>query len=363
MLSVVLADGLNLGLKKMASSAATHTHWQLLRVARWHVEDDAYERALARIVEAQAELSLARVWGDGLTASSDGQFFAAGGTGEAMNRVNARYGSEPGLKAYAHLSDQFAPFAVRTIPATAHEAPFILDGLLGCEAGRRVREHYADTGGFTDHVFAACAVLGYAFAPRIRDLPDHRLYAFAPKSAHPEVRPLIAARVRTDLIERNWPDVLRLAASMALGAVVPSTILRKLASYPRQNELALALREVGRVERSLFLLRWIADADLQRRTQMGLNKGEAHHALKRAISIGRRGEIRDRSSEGQHHRMAGLNLLAAAIIHWNTRQLGRLVSDLAAKGRPPDPALLPHLSPLGWEHINLTGEYRWPTKP
>ena len=176
------------------------------------------------------------------------------------------------------------------------------------------------------------------------------------------MRPLIAARVRTDLIERNWPDLLRLAASMSLGAVVPSVILRKLASYPRQNELAAALREVGRVERSVFLLRWIADADLQRRAQMGLNKGEAHHALKRAISLGRRGEIRDRSSEGQHHRMAGLNLLAAAVIHWNTRQLGHVVRELAAAGQPPDPALLAHVSPLGWEHILLTGEYRWRAK-
>jgi len=360
LLSVVLADGVNLGLKKMAASTGIHTHWQLLRIARWHVEDDAYERALAMITEAQATLPMARVWGTGLTASSDGQFFPAGGAGEAMNLVNARYGNEPGIKAYAHLSDQFAPFAIRTIPATAHEAPFILDGLLGSEAGRRVREHYADTGGFTDHIFAACSILGYSFAPRIRDLPDKRLYAFEPNAAHPSVRPLVAARIRIDLIERNWPDILRLAASMALGAVVPSVILRKLASYPRQNELALALREVGRVERSLFLLRWIADADLQRRAQMGLNKGEAHHALKRAIAFNRRGEIRDRSTEGQHHRMAGLNLTAAAIIHWNTRQLGHIVAALAAAGQAPDPALLPHVSPLGWEHINLTGEYRWP---
>lgn len=362
LLSAVLADGLNLGLKKMAASAATHTHWQLLRIARWHVEEDAYDRALGLIVEAQAALPMARVWGEGLTASSDGQFFPAGGAGEAMNLINARYGSEPGIKAYTHISDQFAPFAVHTIPATAHEAPFILDGLLGNEAGRRVREHYADTGGFTDHVFAACSILGYTFAPRIRDLPDKRLHAFEPNAAPRSVRPLIAARVRTDLIERNWPDLLRLAASMSLGAVVPSVILRKLASYPRQNELASALREVGRVERSLFLLRWIADADLQRRAQMGLNKGEAHHALKRAISLGRRGEIRDRSSEGQHHRMAGLNLLAAAVIHWNTRQLGRLVGELSAAGQPPDPALLTHVSPLGWEHILLTGEYRWRAK-
>ena len=46
-LSVVLADGLNLGLEKVAASIATRIHWQLLRVARWHVEDDA-RRARAR---------------------------------------------------------------------------------------------------------------------------------------------------------------------------------------------------------------------------------------------------------------------------------------------------------------------------
>ena len=324
------------------------------------MEDEAYKRALAAIVKAQGSLPFARVWGAGQTSSSDGQFFPAGGPGEAMNVVNARYQNEPGIKAYSHLNDQFAPFAVDTIPATAHEAPYILDGLLGCDAGRRVREHYADTGGFTDHVFAACSMLGYRFAPRIRDLPDKRLYAFEPNRASATIRPLIAARVRADLIERNWPDLLRLAASMALGTVKPSAILRKLAAYPRQNELALALREVGRLERTLFLLRWITDAALQRHAQLGINKGEAHHALKRAIALGRRGEIRDRSAEGQHHRMAGLNLVAAAIIHWNTRQLGQLVAERTIAGHAPDPALLPHVSPLGWEHIHLTGEYRWP---
>ena len=60
--------------------------------------------------------------------------------------------------------------------------------------------------------------------------------------------------------------------------------------------------------------------------------------------------------------MAGLNLLAAAVIHWNTRQLGRLVAELAAAGQAPDPALLPHVSPLGWEHVLLTGEHHWRPK-
>ena len=102
-----------------------------------------------------------------------------------MNLVNARYGSEPGLKAYTHVSDRFGPCATQTIPATVpatvNEAPYILDGLLMTRAGRRIREQCADSGGFTDHVFAVTSLLGYRFIPRIRDLPSKRLHVFEPR--------------------------------------------------------------------------------------------------------------------------------------------------------------------------------------
>ncbi|NTJ35884.1 transposase [Agrobacterium rhizogenes] len=242
------------------------------------------------------------------------------------------------------------------IPATAHEAPYILDGLLQNDTGRQIREHYIDTGGFTDHVFAICSVQGFRFAPRIRDLPDKRIYAPTPNRVPPSLQPLIRGRINIRSIRENWPDILRLATSMVAGTVVPSQILRKLAAYPRQNSLALALREVLRLERSIFMLYWLCDIDLQRRVQIGLNKGEAHHALKRAVSFKRRGEIRDRTSEGQKHRIAGLNLLTAIIIYWNTWKLGEIVAEQIAAGELIDPSLLPHASPLGWEHITLTRE-------
>jgi len=360
LMNVILAEGINLGLRKMADATNTHTFWELIRIGRWYVEGEAYDRALAMVIEAQAALPMTRFWGVGTSASSDGQFFAATEQGEAMNLVNAKYGNAPGLKAYSHVSDQYAPFATQVIPATASEAPYILDGLLMNDAGRHIREQFADTGGFTDHVFAACAILGYRFAPRIRDLPSKRLYAFNPSAAPAHLRALIGGKINQAMIERNWPDILRIAATIAAGSIAPSQILRKLASYPRQNELATALREVGRVERTLFMIDWILDAELQRRAQIGLNKGEAHHALKRAISFHRRGEIRDRSAEGQHYRIAGMNLLAAIIIFWNTMKLGEVVASQKSEGKLLSPDLLAHVSPLGWEHINLTGEYRWP---
>ena len=333
-----------------------------MRLSRWHVEGEAMDRALAMVIEAQARLPMATFWGPGTTASSDGQFFPTTRQGEAMNLVNARYGNEPGLKAYTHVSDRFGPFATQIIPATVNEAPYILDGLLMNETGRRIREQYADTGGFTDHVFAVTSILGYRFVPRIRDLPSKRIYVFEPPACPKELRGLIGGKLRQSLIASNWPDIVRLGATLAAGTVAPSLILRKLAAYPRRNDLAAALREVGRIERTLFMIDWALDPAMQRRAQIGLNKGESHHALKNALRIGRQGEIRDRSTEGQHYRMAGLNLLAAIVIYWNTARLGEAVARRTRAGLPVAPELLSHTSPLGWGHLLLNGEYRWPKR-
>ncbi len=362
LLNVLLAEGLNLGLSKMAGATNTHDFFQLSRLSRWHVESEAMTRALAMVIEGQSALPMARFWGAGQTASSDGQFFPTTRQGEAMNLINAKYGHEPGLKAYTHISDQFGPFATQTIPATVNEAPYILDGLLMTGAGQKIREQYADTGGFTDHVFAVTALLGFQFIPRIRDLPSKRLYLFDPASCPKELKGLIGGKIRQSLIAANWPDILRSVATMASGAMPPSQLLRKFASYPRQHELAVTLREIGRVERTLFIIDWLLDADKQRRAQIGLNKGEAHHALKNALRIGRQGEIRDRTSEGQHFRMAGLNLLAAIVIYWNTKHLGQAVANRRREGMDCSANLLAHISPLGWAHILLTGEYRWPKR-
>ena len=118
------------------------------------------------VIEAQARLPMAVFRGPGTTASSDGQFFPTTRQGEAMNLVNARYGNEPGLRAYTHVSDRFGPFATQIITATAGEAPYILDGLLMNETGRHVRERYADTGSFTPETRAAAGLKGCATDPR-----------------------------------------------------------------------------------------------------------------------------------------------------------------------------------------------------
>lgn len=83
------------------------------------------------------------------------------------------------------------------------------------------------------------------------------------------------------------------------------------------------------------------------------------HALARAVFLNRFGEIRDRSFENERYRAIGLNLVVAAIVLWNTVYLELAVQALKDSMKEVDDSLLPHLSALGWEHINLTGDNIW----
>lgn len=359
LLTAILADAINLGLTKMAESCPGTTYARLSWLQAWHIREETYDAALAELVNAQFRHPFAAWWGDGTTASSDGQRFRAGGRGEAAGQVNARYGSEPGVLFYTHLSDQYAPFHTQVINTTVRDATYVLDGLLHHESDLQIVEHSTDTAGFTDHVFGLMHLLGFRFAPRIRDLPDKRLYIPGETKRYPTLAGLIGGTLNVKLVRAHWDEVLRLAASIRQGTVTASLMLRKLGSYPRQNGLAVALRELGRIERTLFTLDWLQHVELRRDVQRRLNKGEAKNALARAVFFNRLGEVRDRRFENQRYRASGLNLVVAAIILWNTTYLERAVAGLAAHGHVVDEALLPHLSPLGWEHINLTGDYLW----
>jgi TnpA family transposase len=359
LLTAILADAINLGLNRMADACPGTSLSRLSWIADWHVRDETYSKGLAEIVNYHRQQPFAGHWGEGTTSSSDGQRFRAGGGGEARGEVNARYGNDPGATFYTHVSDQYSPFHTKVINATIRDATHVLDGLLYHESDLRIEEHYTDTAGFTDHVFALCHLLGYRFAPRIRDLADKRLATIEKPTHYPALEGLIGTALNTKQITTHWDEILRLATSIQQGTVTASLMLRKLGAYPRQNGLALALREVGRLERSLFTLQYLKDVELRRRIHVGLNKGEARNALARAVFFNRLGELRDRTYENQRHRASGLNLVVAAIVLWNTVYIERAVKALRERGQAISDDLLAHLSPLGWEHINLTGDYVW----
>lgn len=358
-LTAVLADATNLGHSRMAEACSLVTQRQLSWLASWHLREDTYGAALSRLVNAQQKLPLAAYFGEGVASSSDGQHFPLDRRAQATGAINPHKGSEPSVSFYTHVSDRYAPFHSKVISATAGEAAHVLDGLLHHGAELNIERHHTDGGGVSDHVFALCHLLGFRFAPRIPNIAARRLHLFSGMAPGDDIGPLVAAPIDERLIAAHWDDILRLAASIRTGVTSGSAMLERLGSYPRANGLALALREVGRVERTLFTLDWIENPEERRRATQELNKGEAENALKRAIFFHRLGRLRDHGLQSQSHRASALNLVAGAIVLWNTTYLQAVLRQREREGHSVPAAMLRHLSPLGWQHVNLTGDYLW----
>lgn len=359
LMAAILADATNAGAERMAQSSRGVTIHQMMVMVDRHLRAETYAAATSVLVDAQQDHPFAAIWGDGHVSSSDGQFFPAGGRGEASLEYNAKYGKRPGASIYGFLSNRFASFFSRMIQASESEAPYVLDGLLHNESSVEIHEHATDTAGATETTFSMFHSFGYRLIPRIRNLGSRRLFVITPSEEYSPLDALIAGRAWMDVIEQHWDEVLRLKASIGAGLVPPSVILKKLAASPRQNRLNQALREMGRIERSIFICDWLLDTRLRRRSHAILNKGESRHALARAIFLHQLGELRNRAAEAMAYRASGLNLVVNAIVLWNTVYLSRAVDYVRSQGIIIPEELLSSVAPLPWGHISLTGDYLW----
>jgi TnpA family transposase len=361
MLAGVLADGTNLGPKRMAGASKGISAHQIGWMRSFHARSETYRAAQACVTDAHTRHPHSQIWGDGTTASSDGQFFRASDRAAKRSDINLHYGSEPGSKFYSGLSDQYGYYSILPISPTESEAVYVLDGLFDHDTILDIEELFTDTGGVSDQLFGLFPIVNRRFSPRMRNLKDRKFHTFEKADAYPELAKHIGVPINSDLILEHWDEFLRLGVSITTRTVAPSTIL-KWCSSSKSSDLAKALRELGRIERTLFMIEWYSNPALRRRCQAGLNKGEAAHKLKRAVFFHERGEIRDRSFDSQAFRASGLNLVVSAIVHWNTVYLSRATAHLRQRGRHIPDELLRHISPLSWEHINLTGIYSWDTE-
>ncbi len=154
--------------------------------------------------------------------------------------------------------------------------------------------------------------------------------------------------------------MLRLAGSLKLGKVRALEVMRILG---RSASLGRALAELGRIEKTLYLLHYVDDEAYRRRILVQLNRGEGRHNVARWVFHGQRGEVRQKYREGQEDQLGALGLVVNAIVLWNTRYLDAILNHLRALRVTVWPEDVARLSPLLFEHINVLGRYHFELSP
>src|SRR5260370_2319892 len=358
LVAALMGMGMNLGLEKMAE-ACPYTYRQLSWSIDLHIQGETLLSALANLDTFVLSAPLSSAWGDGTTSSSDGMRMQIGVKAPNAEYNAKHFGAGRGTNMYIHAADIWMPFGLPQIIGTNEEALYVIDALCHHESDLHIQEHYTDTGGSTEHVFALTALLGFRFAPRLRDALSRHLYLVDEVGAYGPLNSLLFGQVKSKLIIEQWDEMRRVASSIRHGTVSASLLMRKLAAYPRQNQVARARTGVGKLDETAYLLEYFRDEALRRRVLIGLNKGEALHALARQLFFGRLGELRDRALEDQMHRASCLHLLMAAITAWNTIYLTEALATLRSQGQQIAETTVAHIAPLGWEHVNLLGKYQF----
>jgi TnpA family transposase len=149
---------------------------------------------------------------------------------------------------------------------------------------------------------------------------------------------------------------MQVAISIQAGMVLPSMLLKRLGIKNRKNKLYQAFRELGRVERTLFLLRYISEADLRRTIRTETTKIESYNDFLDWISFGGP-VIKSGDPVEQAKQIKYMKLVANAIMLQNVVDLTNVLNGMIAEGLEVTAVFISHLSPYLRRHILRFGSY------
>ena len=357
-LSAIMAHGCNIGPYNMARLVENVSYDQIKRVTDWQLTEEGQRSALAQVVNALSNLDVTQYWGEGKTSSSDGQRFHY--TRKSLHRTYSHNLNDFAIEFYSFVADNYAPFYSLPIECTDRDAAYVLDGLLYNESDLALEEHYTDTHGYTEINFAAFAMLGRRFTPRIRNLKKQRIYRIDPDKDYKSLAPLLKPRdriIHIPWICDHWDRIGHFYASLEAGHTTASTGLKRLVGYNGKNHFYRANRELGRIFKTEHILRYMTDPLVRQQTRRGLLKGEQVHALARDVGYGKQGRITARDLHEQRNSCSCLTLTMACIIYWQAKEINRVLNAGDPEASGIDTALLAHISPIEWNNIILYGEY------
>ena len=351
--------GSNLGPAQAARHMAGVSAHELGVTARRHATIGKLNLAIADVVDAFSELDLARAWGDGATAAADGTQVETF-IDNLLAETSIRYGGTGGI-AYHYISDTYIALFSRFIPVGVWEAVYLIEGLLQQESKVRPGTVHADTQGQSFPVFALAHLFGFDLMPRIRNWKDLNFYRPSAGARYRHIDALFGEPGRNvidwDLIESHYGDLMRVALSIQAGKISSVTLLRRLSTYSRRNNFYKAFREVGRVIRTIALLRFLSDAQLRTRTTAATNKVESYNHFVSWCRFGNRGIIADNDPDEQEKVIKFATLLANCVIFHTVVDMTAVIRDLIAEGWTITAEDLAVLSPYLTAHIQRFGVY------
>jgi len=358
----IMGLGCEIGTQKMMRISQAINAAKLERTVHWFFSLEGTHAANDRVVALMDQLELPdhyrRIPGQ-LHTASDGQKFEV-----IHDSLNASYsfkyaGKDQASSAYSFIDERHLLWYSTVFSAAERESAYVIDGLMHNDVIKS-DIHSTDTHGYSEAIFGTTHLLGFSYAPRIKNLKKQKLVMFKSRRgldrSQWKIKP--SRYVDSKLIIQHWDEVLRFIATIKLKEATASEIFRRLNSYSKQHSLYRALKAFGQIIKSLFILRYVDEVELRQAIEKQLNKIELSHKFTRAVSVGNPKELIETEKQEQEIAEGCKRLIKNCIICWNYLYLIQQLANTDGADKRAD--LLDALrsgSIISWQHINLLGEY------
>jgi TnpA family transposase len=353
---LLFAYGTNMGpvqaARHMRGAISAHT---LSYLNRRHADLTKLTLASADISNTYDRMTLAKLWGPGRSVAVDGTKHGLADN-NPLAEYHFRYRDRGGI-AYNYIADNYIAIFTQFIACGVWEAVYLIEGLLKNQTAIKPTKVHTDTQGQSTTVFALTALLGIELLPRIRNWKDLVLYKPDAGMTYQHTESLFGETIDWDLIERHWQDLMQVVLSIQAGKISSALLLRKLGNDSRKNRLYRVFREVGRVIRTLFLLRYLSDAPLREEITASTNRVEAFHGFAKWLFFGYDGSITDQDPEEAEKQIKYENIVANAVILHNAYDLTDQLKKLIDEGYPVTREDIAILSPYVTSNIKRFGDY------
>ncbi len=350
--------GCNLGPTQTARSVKILDRRQISFINQRHVTEQKLNEAIVTVINAYRDFPLQRLWGLGKTASADGTKWDLYPQ-NLMSEYHIRYGGYGGIGYYL-VADSYIALFSRFSTCGSWEGHYILDFVTENASEVQPDTVHSDTQGQSAPIFGLAYLLGIQLMPRMRNWKDLRFYKPDQDIHYEHIDALFASeQIDWKLIETMLPDMLRVALSVKAGKITPSAILRRLATYSRKNKLYFAFRELGRVIRTKFLLRYISDIDVRRIISVATNKSERFNQFADFLLFGGKGIIAENVRDEQRKIIKYNHLVANLVILHTLVTMSEALQKMADDGHAIDQEAVACFSPYQTEHINRFGKYEF----
>lgn len=289
-LAGIVGLGCGIGTRKLARISNQISETELDHTINWFFSTEGVHAANDRVVRLTDQLALPNVYRRiprQLHTSSDGQKFEVRADSLNANYSFRYFGKYQGVSVYTFLDERNLFWYSTVFSAAERESAYVIDGLMHNDVVKS-DIHSTDTHGYTEVIFGATHLLGFSYAPRIKNLKRQKIYIFKTRRdvdrSQWKVTP--TGYIDADLIEQHWDEILRLIATIKLKEVTASKIFRRLNSYSKQHALYRALKAFGKITKSIFILRYVDEVELRQAIERQLNKIELAHRFTRAVSVG-----------------------------------------------------------------------------